>query len=297
MTDNSIKFSIIIPTFNRASFIDKAINSLLTQTYPSFELIVIDDGSTDNTEEVVKSFIDKRITYIRKPNKERAAARNSGKQVANGHYLTFFDSDDLLYPHHLETAYNLIKNKNHPKWFHLGYDVKSENGELIKTENTLRNNPNLDLINGNFLSCNGVFLSKNLANQFSFNEDRDLSALEDWELWLRIAAEHKIILSSEITSTIVNHDSRSVLITDKTKIENRFKVFLKYTTSNTAVLTFYKDHLHLLKASCFTYLSLHLALSKNHKKDSLRYLFLGLKYNFKILLSRRFFAIIKHLLK
>ena len=88
--------SVIIPTFNRAHLIGRAIKSVLNQTYQDFEIIVIDDGSTDNTGEIIRSFTDKRIKYIKKykKNKGISVARNIGIKVARGKYIALLDSDD-----------------------------------------------------------------------------------------------------------------------------------------------------------------------------------------------------------
>jgi len=95
MNEKNPTVSVIIPTYNRAHTIGRAIKSVLNQTYQDFEIIVVDDGSTDNTEEVVKSFRDKRIRYIQhKKNKGAAAARNTGIKSAKGKYIAFQDSDD-----------------------------------------------------------------------------------------------------------------------------------------------------------------------------------------------------------
>ena len=106
---SNILFSVIVPTYNRESFIVKTIQSLLSQTYLNFELIIIDDGSTDNTEQVVKKIQDKRIKYYKKKNAERGAARNYGTNKAKGGYIIFLDSDDLLYSKYLEEANSFIK--------------------------------------------------------------------------------------------------------------------------------------------------------------------------------------------
>src|SRR5687767_9278561 len=96
-------FSIVIPTYNRAHLIKKTIESVLAQDFADFELLVVDDGSKDDTESVVSSFTDKRVHYFKKQNGERGAARNFGAARAKGSYLNFFDSDDLLYRNHLST--------------------------------------------------------------------------------------------------------------------------------------------------------------------------------------------------
>jgi len=96
--------SVVIPAYNSGGVIEKCIHSLLEQTYQQFELIVVNDGSTDNTASVVErlSYTDKRIKLINRPNGGAAAARNSGLKVANGNYIVFVDSDDYVEPRYLE---------------------------------------------------------------------------------------------------------------------------------------------------------------------------------------------------
>jgi glycosyltransferase involved in cell wall biosynthesis len=95
---NQPSVSVIIPTFNRAHLITKAIRSILEQTYPVFEIIVVDDGSGDNTHQIVNSVNDARLRYIRHPtNKGLAEARNTGLAHAGGDLIAFLDSDDFWY--------------------------------------------------------------------------------------------------------------------------------------------------------------------------------------------------------
>lgn len=99
MIEKSPTVSVIIPTYNRAHLVGRSIQSVLNQTYQDFEIIVVDDASTDNTEEVVKSFNDPRICYIRhKQNHGGSAARNTGIRTARGEYIAFLDSDDEWLP-------------------------------------------------------------------------------------------------------------------------------------------------------------------------------------------------------
>ncbi|MCC6457180.1 MAG: glycosyltransferase family 2 protein [Caldilineaceae bacterium] len=95
-------FSITIPTYNRAHLLPRAITSVLEQTFSNFELILVDDGSTDNTEEVVKCFADPRIQYLYQSNAGGGTARNTGARHATGKYITFLDSDDDAAPTWLE---------------------------------------------------------------------------------------------------------------------------------------------------------------------------------------------------
>ena len=158
MAEN-IFFSVIIPTYNRADLIGKTIESLLNQTFQNFELLIIDDGSSDNTEEVIKRIKDERISYFKKQNEERAAARNFGTKKAKGLYVNFFDSDDIAYPNHLETAYNFIQNKGEINIFHVNYDIKNLNGIIIRNTTPIYN-VNEQLIDGNLIAVDGVFLKR-----------------------------------------------------------------------------------------------------------------------------------------
>jgi glycosyltransferase involved in cell wall biosynthesis len=105
--------SIIIPTYNRAHLVAEAVESVLNQTYRDFELIVVDDGSTDNTEEIVRSFLDDRVKYVKQSNKGVSAARNMGIATAKGDFIAFLDHDDLFLPEKLSVQ--LARMRYDPK--------------------------------------------------------------------------------------------------------------------------------------------------------------------------------------
>jgi len=107
------KVSVIIPTYNRAKFVTKAIDSVLAQTYKDYEIIVIDDGSTDNTQEVLQPYMDK-ITYKYQENAGVSAARNTGIRVASGQWIAFLDSDDIWLPDKLASQIRCV-NRTHAK--------------------------------------------------------------------------------------------------------------------------------------------------------------------------------------
>ena len=110
----NILFSVIIPTYNRAGIIGRAIESVLAQTYQNWELIVVDDGSTDNTKEIVMSYNDERIKYFWKENEERSIARNFGIEKASGDYISFLDDDDYYLPEFFEEFNKKIIAENIP---------------------------------------------------------------------------------------------------------------------------------------------------------------------------------------
>ena len=114
MSEEKPTGSVIIPTYNRARMVDRAIQSVLSQTYQDFEIIVVDDASTDNTQEVVKEcmFRDKRVRYIKhEKNKGGSAARNTGIKNEHGEYVGFLDSDDEWLPTKLEKQIELFRKR------------------------------------------------------------------------------------------------------------------------------------------------------------------------------------------
>ncbi len=118
MENNRPFFSVIIPTYNRGHLITKSIDSLLSQTFLDFEIIIVDDASTDNTGKVIHAINDDRISYILNlTNQERCITRNRGIEASNGKYICFLDSDDYHLPNHLEVIYREIKKLNEPKSF------------------------------------------------------------------------------------------------------------------------------------------------------------------------------------
>lgn len=113
MQQHSSFFSVILPTFNRAHLIKRALDSVLLQTFEDWELLIIDDGSSDNTREVVQDYLlDPRISYSYEVNSGPAMARNRGIASARGEYITFIDSDDEYLPEHLQTRYELLKSSD-----------------------------------------------------------------------------------------------------------------------------------------------------------------------------------------
>lgn len=100
--------TIVIPLYNKGQSVKRSICSVLNQSFSNFEIVIVDDGSTDNSVEVVKSFKDDRIKIVRQANAGVSAARNHGIDIASGQFITFLDADDEYEPNHLETLRKLI---------------------------------------------------------------------------------------------------------------------------------------------------------------------------------------------
>ncbi len=123
-------FSIIIPTFNRARIIRRPIDSIIAQTFTDWELIIVDDGSTDDTKSVVDSYLDKRIRYVWQENQERNAARNTGLRLSSAEWICFLDSDDEYYPNHLSTLYEAINCYPEYKIYYTEMEFVSNDGSV-----------------------------------------------------------------------------------------------------------------------------------------------------------------------
>jgi glycosyltransferase involved in cell wall biosynthesis len=288
-------FSIIIPTYNRAHLIAQTIQSVFEQQFSDFELIIIDDGSTDSTQEVLSMYKDSRIRCFSKENAERAAARNFGVEISTGEYITFIDSDDLVYANHLSKAYELIRSYSNPPVFHVGYEIKQTDGEIVVRYNSL-SNINAMLLKGNPLSCIGVFLRRDVILDNLFNEDRELSGLEDWELWIRISAQYRFVNSTEITAAMIQHPARSVMQIDAVKLKRKAELLIKYVCENQRNIKTFGKKLRQVSASVKTYVALHLALANKNKTDVLQYTFDGVKENPMEMFRKRFYVILKTLL-
>lgn len=266
----NILFSIIIPTYNRAKFLETTLRSLLMQGYQNFEIIVVDDGGHDGSDKVVESLNDHRIKYFWKENGERGAARNYGASIAKGQYLNFFDSDDIAYPNHLQTAFNTIFNLNSPEVFHLGYDVKTDDDRLIFKVDDFNGDIISYGIKRKKISINSLFVRKDVTQLVPFYEDRDLSASEDAVYICQLAAQFVIHYNNTITTTIIEHDSRSMLLASETQLLQRKSSMLKILKRDKLFMEKYGPYLKDIKRE-FDYMLSLSCLSKKDYKSARKY--------------------------
>lgn len=203
-------FSIILPTYNRAHFLPKAIESVLAQTFEDWELVIVDDGSTDNTKEVVLAYQDPRIVYIYQDNQERSAARNNGISKAKGDFICFLDSDDYYLPEKLMNLYTRIKVEDKLVLYFDGI-VTEVNGKLIQNTFQLKKESEnwQEFILTNTLFSQQICGKKEIFNQFKFNPKIRIG--EDMELWMRISSSYNLEqIKNSFQTVIVEHEDRSV---------------------------------------------------------------------------------------
>ena len=180
MENKGLLFSVVVPSYNRCQHLEKLIEKFSFITYQFWELIIVDDGSSDNTSALFQKGNIERVKYIRQENKERGAARNRGLLESSGEYIVYLDSDDYFLPQVFDVAIEIISTNHEIPVFHLGYEVRNGNDEVVSHANLLPDLLNSLLIERNVIACLGLFMKREVALDFMFNEDRDLSGTEDY---------------------------------------------------------------------------------------------------------------------
>jgi glycosyltransferase involved in cell wall biosynthesis len=289
-----MKYSIIIPTYNRANLVGKTILSALDQKHDNFEVIVVDDGSSDNTKEVVEQIKDSRLFYYRKENGERGAARNYGALRSTGDYLNFLDSDDIVFPNHISEADLFIASNNSPEVFYQAAEVVVA-GKAIKKHVDFNKGINEILMYGNPLPLQGVFIRRDVALANTFNENRAITASEDWELWLRLSTKYRILYNDVVTSNVIDHEQRSVVNLNKEFLIKSKEAFVHTVISNNEITKAYRNKIKAFIGSNYSYVSLHLLLNDKYRLLAVKYLLKSIAVYPAGVFTRRFLAIIKHL--
>jgi glycosyltransferase involved in cell wall biosynthesis len=143
--EHSPRVSVIIPTYNRSVYVRQAVGSVFNQTLRNFEILVIDDGSTDDTAQMIKSMADPRLRYLPQANAGRSVARNRGMEVAQGEYIAFLDDDDLYLPHKLEVQVAFLEDHGEVDLVASGTQIVDENEGVIKASRPWLDQPLLTL--------------------------------------------------------------------------------------------------------------------------------------------------------
>jgi glycosyltransferase involved in cell wall biosynthesis len=292
-----IQFSFVVPTYNRAHLITRTIETLLNQTYTNFEILVIDDGSTDNTENVVSFINDSRVKYHKIKNAERGAARNYGAKTAKGTWLNFFDSDDLAYTNHLEEAKKIIEKLHNLKLFCLGQEMKDLDGNLIFRTSQNTKSGSERILESNFINPNSLFVHKEVLNEIKFSEIYELSGSEDWVFHIQASVRFSLNDFSDIvTNCMIQHDMRSMVIATGESTLKRAILMKEVLSQDKLFMTKYKKNLDVIYGEMLSLSALHFALEK---KLRLAYVYLlkSLRFNILSIFKRRTLAIIKHSLK
>ncbi len=190
------KISVIIPTFNSANYISETIGSILNQTFQDYEIIIVDDGSTDNTKQVLDNYASK-IRYFFQINKGPSAARNKGIKEAGGEYIVFLDADDVWLKNYLDKCVCYLKDENCDLVMTDNYaDIYSDDNKFLRREyrnreNYIGNENRLFQIlyqrfQKGFSGEIRSVIKKSCFDRIGYF-DENIKVAEDWDLWLRIA--------------------------------------------------------------------------------------------------------------
>ena len=179
--------TIVMPVYNKEAYVAKAIESVLSQTYQNLELFIIDDGSTDGSLEIIKSYQgDARVRINSQKNSGVASCRNRGISEGKGQYIIFIDGDDYFYPDYLSKSIPVLERNPACDFLHVGWDTVDEKGNhLFSTVLSQRKDYLNDLILANLFAPLGVVCRKSFINQVGLYHFYPIT--DDWEYWIRCA--------------------------------------------------------------------------------------------------------------
>lgn len=287
------KVSVVIPTYNRADYLQEAIDSVLAQAYTDYEIIVLDDGSTDNTKEALAHYKDK-IKYFYQENRGPTAAKNSGMQKARGEYIAFLDDDDLWLPEKLAKQVEALDNNQKLAFVCSGSYVIDSSGQRIDEWKKVTQNQETfsNLYEANFVFTLTVMIRRKcLAATGLFDEN--LSIVQDYDLWLRLAKRYPFAYIALPLAQYRKHDSNVTK-----NIPQRLKEHLRIVNKKEIAgdLSFIKRRIRTAKVYILFAATYYAA--KNFKKAGICYLnavltfpFIGNYYWPKEALSMRFSSI------
>ena len=273
--------SVIIPTFNRAHVLGKCIDSVLNQSYQNLEVIIIDDGSTDNTKSVLSHYKD-HIKVIYQNNSGVSSARNTGVANANGKYIAFLDSDDSWHKDKLKIQLEKFENNNIALMACNAELVDITGNKTILYDDSIPEFSILEFFDvycHPYLGIPNVVLLKDVFDEMNgFNEE--LKTAEDIDLFLRVALKYNVGLVNNILTEIhVSNDSISagmdsyidnIFVLEQLQSNNRLKFKGKEQLVNKVMSKLYNEYARSL-------------LWSRQYSDATNKLFVSLKYKFKLI--------------
>jgi glycosyltransferase involved in cell wall biosynthesis len=232
------KVSVIIPTYNCAEYIEKAISSVLTQTYSNIEIIVVDDGSTDHTAETINRIQSDKVRYFYKENGGPGSARNYALKEAKGNIITFLDADDYFHPDNIATKMNVLKDNHNVYWlFSDVYFVSTEGAkiclgseyfssayasELFKEKRIFE----ALLTDGNFISTATLMMRRGCFDEIGLFDESQLMH-QDYLQWLHLSHAFSNYIYLDKPLVYITRHSTSWGNNEKKSLEERLKLYAK----------------------------------------------------------------------
>jgi glycosyltransferase involved in cell wall biosynthesis len=301
MTDAAPFFSVIIPTYNRADLVGKAVESVLNQRFGNHEILVIDNRSTDDTRRVMQKYIDARqVTYIQNDrNYERSYSRNVGLEHARGRYVTLLDSDDVLYPDCLQDAFTFASQNPDVWFFHCLYEAIDHEYRALKPVRFASIvNPFKELMEGNFISNIGVFYKRELASRLRFDESPAMIGAEDYDFVIRALAEAGTLgRIDKVNAGVLSHPNRSVNLERWDTTYARIRHFIDKQLGSALFLQHYGPYVETFVANLQLYLCGFLA-TRGHSARAVRFLLMALRSDWSLVRRKKWwtqlFVILKY---
>ena len=228
-------FSVIIPVYNKEKFIENTIKSVLQQSFLDFELILVNDGSTDESVSKIENFSDSRITYYTKENGGASSARNFGLEKAKGNYITFLDADDYWYPDFLQEMASSIEEFPNHKIFSAAIEVESDK-VVFPSQYSIKKSSEREIVNYFVASMKTTIICTSCAvfDKSIFKKvghfDTEIKSGQDTDMWIRMGLEFPIVFSWKILARYVydpNSLSRKKEYSDKNFNFDKFNALEK----------------------------------------------------------------------
>lgn len=207
-------FSIVIPLYNKEKYIRKTLESVFFQHFSDYEIIIVNDGSSDKGGEIVKELADPRIRYYETENRGVSSARNTGISLSEGKFIAFLDADDYWYPHFLEEIHTYICRFPQQKVFATAIEFEYKS-KISKAEYSIKRTSDYEIVNYFEASCKQTAIcSSSGAFEKSIFEstgvfDTNVKRGEDTDLWVRIGLHHKVLFIWQV-GAIYSYDPSSL---------------------------------------------------------------------------------------
>jgi glycosyltransferase involved in cell wall biosynthesis len=272
----SPKVSIVVPSYNHARYIESTISSILNQDYKNLEIIVIDDGSTDSSVSILKTFGEK-IVLVLQQNQGQAATRNNAIKLATGEFIAFLDSDDLYMPCKISSQIKTFEMDNSLALVYTDFLIINEDGAIVrevKCPSPAQKTMAFDVLSGNFI-CNASVMLRKKCFETEGYFDESVAPAADGDMWLRLLTRNFIF----------GHIAKPLV---------KYRVHQKNQSNNYALMKYHRDIIHMRALQSFIhnnylnssadYYRLSANLMKSHSyKTAKEALIKSMEYEFGVL--------------
>jgi glycosyltransferase involved in cell wall biosynthesis len=205
-------FSVVIPLYNKENFIKNTLNSVLSQTFTDFEVLIVNDGSTDNSEKIIATFDDPRIRYFTKENGGASSARNYGIEKAQSNYISFIDADDYWYPTFLEEMFARITNFPDIKVFSAAIEIETPRS-IFPAHYAIEKTADYEIVNYFTAStketviCTSCAVFEKTVFEKTGTFDTQIKSGQDTDMWIRIGLKYEVLFLWKILARYVYDES------------------------------------------------------------------------------------------